>query len=89
MVRRNYTRRDALRLGAGAVAVTALRVPAANASPLFALPLPGGGAHASSLWRTTKVLTAPRRFDLVGLTWRHGSAVGAQVRLFKYCAAEK
>ena len=54
----NFTRRDALRLGAGAVAVSTLRVsPAAAAS--FSLTLPEGGAHASSAWRTTPVLKAP------------------------------
>src|SRR4051812_44762569 len=74
----NLTRRDALRLGAGAVAVSALGVsPAAAAS--FSLALPDGGAHASSTWRTTPVLKAPRRFDLVGLTWRN-ARIEAQVR---------
>src|SRR6266545_4855324 len=75
----NFTRRDALRLGAGAVAVSALRVsPAAAAS--FSLALPSGGAHASSAWHTTPVLKAPRRFDLVGLTWARGAKIQAQVR---------
>src|SRR3954453_14023553 len=74
----NLTRRDALRLGAGAVAVSALGVsPAAAAS--FSLALPEDGAHASSTWRTTPVLKAPRRFDLVGLTWRN-ARIEAQVR---------
>src|SRR4051794_16930591 len=74
----NLTRRDALRLGAGAVAVSALGVsPAAAAS--FSLALPEGGAHASRTWRTTPVLKAPRRFDLVGLTWRN-ARIEAQVR---------
>src|SRR4051794_1568616 len=74
----NLTRRDALRLGAGAVAVSALRVSPASAAS-FSLALPEGGAHASSAWRTTPVLRAPRRFDLVGLTWA-GGKVEAQVR---------
>jgi hypothetical protein len=74
----NLTRRDALRLGAGAVAVSALRVSPASAAS-FSLALPDGGAHASSAWRTTPVLKAPRRFDLVGLTWR-SARVEAQVR---------
>jgi hypothetical protein len=79
---RNLTRRDALRLGAGAAAVSALRPSPAQAAapPLFELPLPDGGAHASSAWRTTAVLRAPRRFDLVGLTWARGSSVQAQLR---------
>jgi hypothetical protein len=85
MAGRNLTRRDALRLGAGAVAVSALRVSPAHAAapPLFELELPDRGAHASSAWHTTKVLRAPRRFDLVGLTWAHGSSVQAQVRARK------
>src|SRR5262249_34167793 len=74
----NLTRRDALRLGAGVVAVSALRVSPADAAS-FSLALPDGGAHASSAWRTTPVLKAPRRFDLVGLTWRHAS-IQAQLR---------
>jgi hypothetical protein len=78
MDRSNLTRRDALRLGAGAVAVSALRVsPAAAAT--FSLAIPDGGAHASAVWRTTPVLRAPRRFDLVGLTWK-SAAIQAQVR---------
>jgi hypothetical protein len=82
MVGRNYTRRDALRLGAGAVAVSALRVSPASAAapPLFELELPDRGAHASAAWHTTEVLHAPRRFDLVGLTWARGSSIQAQVR---------
>jgi len=76
----NFTRRDALRFGAGAVAVSALRVsPASAAAASFSLALPDGGAHASSAWHTTPVLHAPRRFDLVGLTWKSGK-VEAQVR---------
>jgi hypothetical protein len=74
----NLTRRDALRLGAGAVAVSALRVSPADAAS-FSLALPEGGAHASSAWRTTPVLRAPRRFDLVGLTWSN-ARIQAQVR---------
>ena len=31
-------------------------------------------------WRTTAVLRAPRRFDLVGLRWARGSHVQAQIR---------
>src|SRR3954451_960235 len=77
----NLTRRDALRLGAGAVAVSALCVSPASAAS-FSLALPEGGAHASSAWRTTPVLRAPRRFDLVGLTWA-GGKVEAQVRARK------
>lgn len=78
----NLTRRDALRLGAGAVAVSALRVSPAQAAapPLFSLALPEHGAHASNAWRTTAVLRAPRRFDLVGLTYARGAALQAQVR---------
>src|SRR5215470_5724260 len=74
----NLTRRDALRLGAGAVAVSALRVSPADAAS-FSLALPEGGSHVSSAWRTTPVLKAPRRFDLVGLTWSN-ARIQAQVR---------
>jgi hypothetical protein len=80
---RNFTRRDALRLGVGAFAVGSLRPPstASAAAPhLFELALPDTGAHASAAWRTTAVLRAPGRFDLVGLTWARGSSVQAQVR---------
>ena len=69
------TRRQALRLGAGAAALGALRLPspalAAGAAPaLFELALPDARAHAASAaWRATDVLQAPHRFDLAGLRW--------------------
>ena len=79
----SLTRRQALRAGAGAVALGAVRPvsPAlAAAGPhVFSLPVPDAGAHAAGLWRMTPVLRAPRRFDLVGLGWSAG-AVTAQVR---------
>lgn len=80
-----FTRRQALRLGAGAAALGALRVPstafaAATGPALFELPLPDGHAHASAAWRTTPVLRAPRRFDLAGLRWARGSQIQAQLR---------
>src|SRR3954447_16512959 len=83
------TRRSALRLGAGAAALGALRLPspafAATRGPeLFELPVPDGAAHAAGAgWRTTAVLPAPRRFDLVGLKWARGGrpqAAGAPPR---------
>jgi N-acetylmuramoyl-L-alanine amidase len=84
MDRRNFTRRDALRLGAGAVAVSALRLPSpasAAAPPLFDLEIPHHLATAASAgWRTTAPLAAPRRFDMVGLVWAPGQAIDAQVR---------
>jgi len=79
------TRRQALQLGAGAAALGALRLPdiahAAEKGPaLFELPVPDTAARAASArWRTTKVLQAPRRFDLLGLTWSRGQ-LDAQVR---------
>jgi hypothetical protein len=74
------TRRQALRLGAGALALGAVRPSPALAAPsLFELPVPDHGAHAAAAWRTTGVLRAPRRLSLVGLRWRAG-AVQAQVR---------
>ena len=79
------TRRQAVRLGAGAAALGALRLPspafAATQPALFELALQStAGAHAASAgWRTTKVLQAPRRFDLLGLVWDAGTPQ-AQVR---------
>jgi hypothetical protein len=78
------TRRQAVRLGAGAAALGALRLPspafAADQPALFELALDAPRAHAASAgWRTTEVLQAPRRFDLLGLVWDAG-APQAQVR---------
>ena len=66
------TRRQALKLGAAAAALGALRpapdAVAARAPQAFALDLDGGGARvAAGGWRTTRIYDAPRRFDLVGL----------------------
>jgi hypothetical protein len=79
------TRRQALRLGAGAAALGALRVPspafAASEPALFELAIGAPSAHASGAgWRTTAALAAPRRFDLVGLRWTPGTHLQAQVR---------
>ena len=79
------TRRQAVRLGAGAAALGALRLPspafAADQRALFELALDDSTAHAASAgWRTTKVLQAPRRFDLLGLVWKRGTTAQAQVR---------
>ena len=79
------TRRQALRLGAGAAAVGALRLPApafaASGPELFELALGDATARAASAtWRTTKVLRAPRRFDLLGLVHRPSATFQAQVR---------
>jgi hypothetical protein len=79
----SLTRRQALRAGAGALALSAVRpvstALAASGPRLFDMPVPDGGAHAAGLWRTTPVLRAPGRFDLVGLGWSAG-AVEAQAR---------
>jgi hypothetical protein len=78
----SLTRRQALRAGAGALALGAARVSpalAASGPRLFDMRVPDGGAHAAGLWRTTPVLRAPHRFDLLGLGWSAG-AVEAQAR---------
>jgi uncharacterized protein with LGFP repeats len=84
VLRRRLTRRDALGLGAAAFAAGALRSGPALANPtsLFELDLAGEGARAAAAggWRTTGVLRAPRRFDLIGLRWARGAAVEAEVR---------
>jgi hypothetical protein len=84
---RPLTRRQALRAGALAAAAGALRVPspalAARRPALFELDLAGesaGARAASAGWRTTRVLRAPRRFDLIGLRWADGAHAEAQVR---------
>jgi hypothetical protein len=78
------TRRQALRLGAGAAALGALRLPSPALGaepPLFELALPDAHAHASAAgWRTTGVLQAPRRFDLAGLRWSRAGGYSAQIR---------
>ena len=78
-----------LQAGAAAAVAGALRptVPALAARPdsLFELDLSrvfAGTASAAGAggWRTTGVLRAPRRFDLMGLRWAGGSHAEAQVR---------
>ena len=64
----DFTRRQALRLGAGALALGVVRPSPADAASLFEARVPGAS-----------VLRAPRRFSLVGLRWSSGS-VRAQVR---------
>src|SRR4051794_37332577 len=85
MDRRSLTRRQALRLGAGALALGAVRPSpglAASDPDLFELPIADRAAHAAGLgWRTTGVLRAPRRFDLVGLRWAAAARLDAQVRV--------
>ncbi len=85
---RRSTRRQALGLGAAAVrrrgaARARLRVSHAAGAALFELDLdaePLAASAAVAGWRTTRVLRAPRRFDLVGLRWARGSRAEAQVR---------
>lgn len=79
------TRRQALGAGAATLAAGALTpTPAFGARPaLFETELDGAlrGAVASAAgWRTTGVLQAPRRFDLIGLRWNAGGSIEAQVR---------
>jgi hypothetical protein len=93
-LRRPLTRRQALRAGALAAALGAVRLPspalaagrlrspAPGAGPqLFELDLAGEGGGDGHGWRTTRVLRAPRRFDMVGLRWEGGDGVRAQVRV--------
>jgi N-acetylmuramoyl-L-alanine amidase len=79
--RRRLNRREALGLGAAALAGGALRPRSALAAgtSLFELAIEDGGAHVAG-WRTTAVLHAPRRFDLIGLRWARGGHLDAQVR---------
>ena len=79
--RRRLNRREAIGLGAAALAGGALRPRSALAAgtSLFELKLDEGAAHVAG-WRTTRVLRAPRRFDLIGLRWARGGHLDAQVR---------
>jgi hypothetical protein len=87
VVRRSLTRRQALEAGALAAAAVSLRpaVPALAADDhVFEMDLRGARAAAASAgWRTTRVLRAPRRFDLMGLVWAQGSHAEAQLRARK------
>jgi hypothetical protein len=76
-----------LQAGAVAALAGALRpaAPAIAARPgsLFEQDLDLAGravAAGAGGWRTTEVLRAPRRFDLIGLRWARGSHAEAQVR---------
>jgi hypothetical protein len=85
----SLTRRQALRAGAAVAAVAGLRpaVPALAAGDdlVFELDLDVAhrGAVAAGRWRTTDVIRAPRRFDLMGLVWARGSHADAQLRARK------
>jgi N-acetylmuramoyl-L-alanine amidase len=88
VVRRSLTRRQALEAGALAAAAVSLRpsIPALAAGDDLVFELDLGGAHATAAsagWRTTGVVRAPRRFDLMGLVWAHGSHAEAQLRARK------
>jgi N-acetylmuramoyl-L-alanine amidase len=81
------SRRQVLQAGALAALAGALRpaAPAIAARPgsLFEQDLDFAGravAASAARWRTTEVLRAPRRFDLIGLRWARGSHAEAQVR---------
>jgi hypothetical protein len=80
----DVTRRQVF--GLGVVAFGALRLPspalARGAGPdLFELALDDRAARAAGArWRTSKVIAAPRRFDLVGLRWSRATNLQAQVR---------
>jgi uncharacterized protein with LGFP repeats len=79
----DVTRRQVL--GLGVVAFGALRLSppafAATGPELFELALDDTAARAAGArWRTSKVIAAPRRFDLVGLRWSKAASLQAQVR---------
>ncbi len=82
---RRLNRREALGLGAAALAAGALRPHpafAAHGPALFELGIGAEGAQAAAAgWRTTRVLRAPRRFDLMGLRWAPGADLEAQLRV--------
>ena len=83
---RRSTRRQVLGLGAAAFAAASLKSPTsalAGRRALFELDLelePLTASAAAAGWRTTRVLRAPRRFDLIGLRWARGGRAEAQVR---------
>ena len=85
MLRQSVTRRRALQAAAAAAAAATLHPPRALARPrpeAFSMTLRDGAARAAGAggWRTTAVTRAPRRFDLLGLRWRSGQLVRAEVR---------
>jgi hypothetical protein len=80
-----HTRRQALILGAAAVALAGARPRLARAAEpaLFELDVPDDADRALAAaagWRTTGVLRAPRRFDLAGVRWRSGDHAEVQLR---------
>jgi N-acetylmuramoyl-L-alanine amidase len=78
------TRRQALGAGLVAAAAGSLRLPSpvlAAGPALFELDLRALDGATGPGWRTTGVLRAPRRFDMVGLRWDEGAHVQAQVRV--------
>jgi hypothetical protein len=91
VARRSITRRQVLQAGALAAVAGALRPPlpalaarAGGGCSLFELDLSRAfagraAAAGASGWRTSAVLRAPRRFDLMGLRWARGSHAEAQV----------
>jgi uncharacterized protein with LGFP repeats len=81
------TRRQALKAGAAAAAALGALRPSSSAvaaptPEAFRLALPSATATAAG-WRTSRVYDAPRRFDLIGLGWRRGGSIEAQVRARK------
>ena len=86
MPRTRHTRRQALTLGAAAMAVAGWRPrsAAAAAPESFELPVPTPeddvALPAAAGWRTTPVLAAPYAFDLAGVRWARGDRVEVQLR---------
>ena len=86
MPRHPLTRRQALKLGAAATAALGTVRPGAalahGRQPVsFTVALDAPAAVAAGAgWRTSGVIAAPHRFDLIGLGWLRGGRVEAQVR---------
>lgn len=79
MPRRRLTRREAIKTGAlGALTVGLLKPGPAIAAPAGLVELSVGldaptDAAVAAGWRTSEVLRAPRRFDVMGVAWRRGT----------------
>ena len=82
MPRRRLNRREALGLGAAAVAGGALRPALRLRRGHLAVRARDrrGRARTSRAGAPRAVLQAPRRFDLMGLRWKRGGQLDAQVR---------
>jgi len=84
------TRRRLFALGGGAALAHVLPAGLATAAAprrarleSFSMPVPGPAAEAAAAGarRTTGVLRAPRRFDLIGVSWDGGGHLHGEVRV--------